>query len=1643
MKTRFFTLLVALLLSSMAGAQTYDTNSLTNGLVAQWLLNGNADDTLGVSPGVASQVVWTNATNAMSTIQNMAYFNGNSAINVNPTSNLYSTTNGFSLLAWINPATTGSTSDNNLIYVFSGNYQLSFGATVFNSELNPLSGAYPPFPNYWNSKWHQSDLPNPSDNSGILFKTKQWYLIGITYDGSQVSAYINNNKLNNSDNEVPIFPKGAVTGSFTSALQIGFPIPNNAYPYNNAFPGGFQGYMYDLRIYNRALSSDEVAALYAMESTPPAPPTTTDTFGTGTNQFGIDFVTVGNPGNSNDTTGYGGVPYTYRIGKYTISQNQVDAATRNGLQNVTAGAWSSDQPATSISWYAAAAYVNWLNTSQGYRPAYNLTYTNGVWNMALWPTSSNTNGNVAWTLGGTNLFRNALCHYFLPSENEWYKAAYYDPNKNGGTGGYWLYPNGSDLAPTPVPTGTNSGTSVYNQPMPGSVPASVFQSGGLSPSGTMGQLGNVRQWMETTLSALNNNEQDDRVIRGGEWYNTAGTLCSDYRYSFTPHNSSGSVGFRVARVDELLPLGPTNPQTITFPSLPTLTLTNSSYTLGATADSGLPVTYTIGDSTVAGITNGTLIPLRVGITTVVATQAGDSNYLAATPVTNQLVVSKASNTISFAALASRTYGSGTFSVGATASSGLPVTYSTPNTNLITISGSNVAILGAGTATIIASQAGNSNYLAAASVTNTLVIVKASNTIASFGSIPSQTYSNGATVTITPPIASSSLPVTVMVKSGPATISGNTVTLTGAGTVVLAANQSGNGNYLAATEMTTSFSVGAGAQSISFPAIPNQTYGNGPVNLGATASSGLGVNYSSSSTNVSISSNLVTILGAGTATITASQNGNSNWIAAVSVTNTMVIAKASNTIAAFSTISSQTYSNGGTVTITPPTASSSLPVTVMVKSGPATISGNTVTLTGAGTVVLAANQSGNGNYLAATEVTTSFSVEKSSQTIGVFPVIPGHAYGDEPFSVSAPNASSGLPVVLSVVSGPATISSNTVTITGVGTVVLGADQAGNSNYLAAAQVTTRFSVVPSIQPLPQQITEDLIYGVDPITLASTNLLGFPLSYSVSGPAIISGYTLTITGGGTVTLVTSQVGNANYLPATVTNSFVVNPAPQILSAQVTNPVTYGVSPIALVLTNALGLPLTYSVTGPASLSNNLLSITGGGTVTLVTSQAGNSNYLPASITNSFVVNPATQIFTPDPVATRTYGSLPFGLTLPTNASGLPITARIVSGPATLSGTNIILNGTGTVTLAYEAPGNDLYAAASVTNSFTVTNGPTNLRSQTITFKALAAKAYGSAPQGLAGSASSKLPVTYWSSNTNVAVINGTNAVITGAGSTVIAAYQPGDGSTFNPAAPVSQTLLVNQSSQKLTLKAPKSVAYGSTPAAITATSSAGLPVTLTSSDPSIATITNSGTNTLLVPTGVGTITLTASQAGNTNVGAAIPLGQVVVITPGVQTITFAPLGTATYGAAPITLSATSSAGLPVTFSSSATNVATISGNMLTITGAGSAKITATQAGSKLWAPAKAITQTLTVAKAPQTISFSSPQTVNFTYGGLVTLAATASSGLPVAYKSGNTKVLSITGATCVIAGKGTTTVVASQPGGANYLPATSVTNTITVQ
>ncbi len=263
-----------------------------------------------------------------------------------------------------------------------------------------------------------------------------------------------------------------------------------------------------------------------------------DTFGTSGNEFTIDFRNIGNTSNAADTTGYGAVPYEYRVGTYEITQDAITKATASGMANVTAGAWSGSQPAANISWYEAAAFVNWLNTSTGNQAAYNLTFS-GSWSMTLWSSEQ------AWTAGGTNLYRNKDAFYFLPSENEWYKAAYYNPAGSN----YFLYPTGSDTAPTAVASGTDAGSAVYNGAA--AVPAIVDSAGGLSPYGTMGQGGNVWEWNESAFDGSNSLSSENRAIRGGNWYGTEFNLRSSVRLSIDPTpEGSSDIGFRVASVPE-------------------------------------------------------------------------------------------------------------------------------------------------------------------------------------------------------------------------------------------------------------------------------------------------------------------------------------------------------------------------------------------------------------------------------------------------------------------------------------------------------------------------------------------------------------------------------------------------------------------------------------------------------------------------------------------------------------------------------------------------------------------------------------------------------------------------------------------------------------------------------------------------------------------------------------------------------------------------------------------------------------------------------------------------------------------------------------------------------------------------------------
>ena len=261
----------------------------------------------------------------------------------------------------------------------------------------------------------------------------------------------------------------------------------------------------------------------------------------------MEFVTIGNPGNAANTVWpgqgntAGAVTYTYGIGKYEVSRSIIEKANAAGTLGITlqdmsgSGGNGANRPATGITWYEAAKFVNWLNTSTGGTAAYKF---DGSGNFQLW-----TPGDAGYD--ANNLFRNSLALYWLPSRDEWYKAAY---GKSDGT--YSTYATGSNTIPTATSGGTTSGTAVYGQAFSNG-PADIESAGGLSSYGTMAQGGNAFEWTESAADGGNNSETENRGRQGGVFYGGDGDLAaSAFRFGQDSPSSDFMIGLRVATVPE-------------------------------------------------------------------------------------------------------------------------------------------------------------------------------------------------------------------------------------------------------------------------------------------------------------------------------------------------------------------------------------------------------------------------------------------------------------------------------------------------------------------------------------------------------------------------------------------------------------------------------------------------------------------------------------------------------------------------------------------------------------------------------------------------------------------------------------------------------------------------------------------------------------------------------------------------------------------------------------------------------------------------------------------------------------------------------------------------------------------------------------
>lgn len=264
-----------------------------------------------------------------------------------------------------------------------------------------------------------------------------------------------------------------------------------------------------------------------------------ESFGVGDNQFTIDFVTISGATNPDGSNAYGIVNNDYRMGKFEITNDQWNKFTASLGVPVTGADWGyydsslhtgPNMPTDSVSWYEAAQFVNWLNTSTGHQVAYKFTGTQGNPNytLATW--------SAADAAGGTNLYRHKNAFYYIPTEDEWVKAA------------YW---NGSSLQDHATMAGEElsqgSGTSgigwnyYHNYGAPWDV-----GSGSRELNGTFDMMGNNCEWVESPSSSGDYAAGAMRVSRGGYWFDSAAGLARTARVNCDPTSEYDATGFRVA-----------------------------------------------------------------------------------------------------------------------------------------------------------------------------------------------------------------------------------------------------------------------------------------------------------------------------------------------------------------------------------------------------------------------------------------------------------------------------------------------------------------------------------------------------------------------------------------------------------------------------------------------------------------------------------------------------------------------------------------------------------------------------------------------------------------------------------------------------------------------------------------------------------------------------------------------------------------------------------------------------------------------------------------------------------------------------------------------------------------------------------------
>ena len=929
-------------------------------------------------------------------------------------------------------------------------------------------------------------------------------------------------------------------------------------------------------------------------------------------------------------------------------------------------------------------------------------------------------------------------------------------------------------------------------------------------------------------------------------------------------------------------------QTVSFPTVSAAPVFGSTFQLAATSTSGLAVSFTSTTPDVCTVSGTTATPLQAGACIISAAQLGDATYAAATPVSQTFNVQQNTNPqlpqVSNGSLPDGTVGVA-YNEPLTASGGCSGPYRfwvyAANNNILPTGLSIVGSAVVGTPT----QSGSflveiqvedacNHYTYPSKVRLTIAPAAVQAQTITFNALASVTYAPGLTVDLsTAATASSGLAVSYTSGStSVCTVSGTTATILGAGTCILKADQPGNASYAPASQVSQNLVANQASQTISFTSqtptnpVVGRTYT--PAATGGASSSPLVI---SASGTCSIASGVIAFNTAGSCLVSADQAGDANYLVAMQAQQSITVGKAAQVVT-FTQPPAQNYTQGGTVILSAKGGASNNPVTFVSNStGVCTVSGATVTIVSAGTCSITASQAGNGSYAAAADETRDITINKATQIVTFTASGPTSALVGGSYTPTANGGASTLPVVISA-SGTCTLASGLVSFNTSGTCILNANQAGDANYLAAAQAQISFVIGKSHQsiiftPPPTQL---MTAGSVDLSATATSNLGVTYVSTSLPVCTVSGTTVTFVSVGTCFITASQAGDTNNLAAPdAFASFDIGQAPQVITfvGPITQSILNGSAALNASATPS-GLTVTFaSTTQPVcTVSGTTVNFVSAGHCIVTASQAGDGNYNPATdVQQAFNITQATQVISFTPLANQAFSSGgTVDLSATGGASGNPVTFAStdtsVCTTGSTNGTTVTFVRAGLCPITASQAGNANYVAApDVAMSFTIGKA-----TQVISFTTTppSNQQVGGTYSVAASATPSGLPVKLAidSASSAMCSLSGNTVSFTGAGACQIDATQAGDGN-YN-AANTAQSFAITL--------VPTSISLQVSPTSVVLGQSVTLTATVSPAVSSGAVSFSDGSNALcpaVTPmAGVATCTISFSTAGTHDMSAS---------------------------------------------------------------------------------------------------------------------------------------------------------------------------------